>query len=74
MEKYGFGLESRANQIDYWLRENDEKWTIQNFVILDDCDENLSVRFPKNFVYVIRGLFSEAHAKEAYKILTQAGL
>ena len=73
-EKYGFELVSRADQIDYWIRENRESWPITNFIIIDDCDECLSKRFPGRFVYVSSGLFSETHAEEAYQILTQGFL
>ncbi len=71
LKKYGFEMRSRADQIDYWIRENREQWPIANFVIIDDCDEYLSSRFPGHFVYVSSGLFSKAHAEKAYQILTQ---
>lgn len=70
LTKYGFEIRSRADQIDYWIRENQERWPIANFVIIDDCDACLSSRFPGHFVYVDSGLFSKAHAQEAYQILT----
>ncbi|HEX2579404.1 MAG TPA: HAD domain-containing protein, partial [Rhabdochlamydiaceae bacterium] len=32
LAKYGFSLENRGSQIDYWLRENQLKLNIKNFV------------------------------------------
>ena len=68
LEKYGFELRSRDCQIDYWLREN-KHLQIKNFVILDDCDEGLSERFPYNFVHVRWDLFTEEHANKAYEVM-----
>jgi hypothetical protein len=71
LEKYGFSLRTRGSEIDYWLRENWEKWHIQNFVILDDCDNGISKLFPDQFVEV-RRLLSEMDIERAYDILTRS--
>ena len=70
LEKYGFPLRTRGSEIDYWLRENREKWHIQNFVILDDYDNGISKLFPDQFVEV-RRLLSEMDIERAYDILTK---
>ena len=70
LEKYGFPLRTRGSEIDYWLRENWEKWHIQNFVIFDDCDNGISKLFPDQFVEV-RRLLSEMEIERAYDILTR---
>ncbi|MDE3055734.1 MAG: hypothetical protein KGI80_03465 [Verrucomicrobiota bacterium] len=71
IQKYGFGLDARGAQIEYWLRENHQKWNIDSFVIIDDCDDGISRRFPGNFVEVYR-LFSSTEAELAYEILMQS--
>jgi len=70
LEKYGFSLETRGSQIDYWFLENREKWDIKNFVILDDVDDGLSAKYPHHFVEVNR-LLSESEVEKAYEILTK---
>jgi hypothetical protein len=66
--KYGFHLGNRGSQIDYWLRENQGKLNIQNFVIIDDVDDGISSRFAGNFVK-IREFLSLSEAQNAYEIL-----
>ena len=68
LEKYGFPLRTRGAQIDYWLRENHEKWSVDNFVIIDDVDDEISVRHSDHFVET-HGLLSESEAEKAYNIL-----
>ncbi len=70
-QKYGFILEARGEQIDFWLRENYDKVPIKSFVILDDQDDGISERYPHNFVS-IKQLLSEADVDKAYKILTES--
>lgn len=70
LEKYGFELRSRDCQIDYWLHENSHL-QVKSFVILDDYDECLSERFPRNFVHVRWGLLSEEHSERACQIIMQ---
>jgi hypothetical protein len=66
--KYGFHLDNRGSQIDYWLRENQENLNVQNFVIIDDVDDGISSRFADNFVK-IREFLSPSEARKAYEIL-----
>ncbi len=68
LEKYGFPLRTRGAQIDYWLRENHKEWSVDNFVIIDDVDDEISVRHSDHFVEVHK-LLSESEAKKAYDIL-----
>ncbi len=70
-EKYGIDLTTRGGQIEFWLRENWEKYHIKSFAILDDDDNGISSRFPRNFVHIKSyELFSEANAEKAYAIST----
>lgn len=76
MGKYGFrmedgrGVENRARQIEFWLRETRDKLNIKSFVIIDDTDSGMSRLFPKQFVQV-DDVFTDADSKAAYEILTQ---
>jgi hypothetical protein len=70
LKKYGFELDSRGSQIDFWLRENQGKFNVKSFVILDDDDEGVSKRFPKNFVKV-KDMLSDVDIEKAYKIMTE---
>ena len=49
-DKYGIKLWNRADEIEYWLK--DHQVTSVPFVILDDFDDGLSKKFPKNFVKI----------------------
>lgn len=74
-QKYGFHLESqgaeiRGREIEFWLRENQHKYNIRSFVILDDQDTELSARFPNNFVEV-KNCLSKSDVEKAYQILTK---
>ncbi len=68
MMKYGFSLQNRGAQIEYWLRENQLKYNIKSFVIIDDVDDGISSRFAKNFVQ-IREFLSPSETQKAYEIL-----
>jgi hypothetical protein len=70
LRKYGFSLGSRGAEINYWLLENQEKWDVKNFVILDDVAYGILGRYPDNFVEVYR-LLSEEDIEKAYQILTR---
>ena len=48
MAKYGFPTHSRAEQVEYWLREH-EDLSIKQFIILDDIDFDFSKKFPTPF-------------------------
>ena len=63
-EKYRIALRSRADQIDYWLREH-PNLTVDTFVILDDWDDDLSSRFPDHFVHVKDGILSPSDVSSA---------
>ncbi|MFQ5728842.1 MAG: HAD domain-containing protein [Waddliaceae bacterium] len=65
-EKYGLSLKSRAEQIDFWLREHALQQV--DFVILDDEDDSLSHKFGDRFVHVDY-LLSEQEINLACKIL-----
>lgn len=74
-QKYGLhlernGKEVRGPEIEFWLRENQSKYNIRSFVILDDRDTDISARFPNNFVK-IKKLLSESDVNQAYRILTE---
>ena len=64
-KKYGLTLQTRADQIDYWLKEH-LHLSVDTFVILDDWDDDLSHRFPDHFIHVKGGVLSvtdiEAHS------------
>jgi hypothetical protein len=66
--KYGFTLDTRGSQIDYWLREHHASLNIKSFVIIDDVDDEISSRFADNFVK-IEEFLSPLEAKKAYEIL-----
>lgn len=40
----------RGKEIAQWLFENHKKYNLCGFIVLDDCDEGLSVEFPSQFV------------------------
>lgn len=75
-KKYGFSLEDkdgseiRGREIEYWLLENKGKLNIKSFVILDDYDNELSHRFPNNFVKV-ENLLSKTDVEKACQILNK---
>jgi len=71
LAKYGFALENRGAQIDYWLRENYLKLNIKNFVIIDDMDDGLSARFNRNFVK-IREFLSPAEVQNIRDVLLKS--
>lgn len=66
--KYGFPLENRGLQIDYWLREHHAKLNIKSFVIIDDVDDGISSRFSDNFIK-INSLLSPLEAQKACEVL-----
>lgn len=68
LAKYGFPLGTRGAEIDFWLRENREKWDIEGFVILDDWDSGISKRFSDRFVKV-ESVLTEEDVEKAYRIL-----
>ncbi len=69
MRKYGFSLNTRGDQIDYWLKEHMDM-NIAGFLIFDDIDDGLSKKFPANFVYVQDQLLSRIDILEAQEHLT----
>lgn len=61
------GLSNRAGEIASWLEKHPE---VTNFVIFDDEDNNLSERFPENFVHVnIRKLLTDSDVDKAYNAI-----
>lgn len=46
----GFDSGSRGKQISKWLSDNQLLYNVVNFIVLDDCDNELSSYFPKQFV------------------------
>lgn len=74
-EKYGFSLtdDDRSKEIDFWLRENTERFQIDRFVIINNYDQNIANRYPNNIVQVNPGqLFGGPEADEAYHILLKS--
>lgn len=70
LEKYGFELKSKAAQIDYWLRENHSKLNLGSFVMISGYDDEVSERFPQNFVHVdCRELLKKPDIEKAENIL-----
>lgn len=69
MEKYGFDLNRRGRQIDFWLRENIERLNIKSFAIWDDVDEEMSERYPENFVEIPK-IVRDEDVDRTYNILT----
>jgi HAD domain in Swiss Army Knife RNA repair proteins len=63
---------NRGKQIEYWLKMNRDRFNVQSYVILDDDDDDISRKFPYNFVQTNRySLLTKDHVEKAIAILTQ---
>lgn len=59
--------DNRSKQIDYWLKKHPE---IRQFIILDDWDDDLSTRFPRNYVQIdTQNLLSLKDVEKACRLL-----
>lgn len=54
---FNIRLTNRAEEIDFWRKYHQLEWA--DFVVLDDCDDELSEKFPNNFVKINNLLSSE---------------
>ena len=73
MAKYGFPTYSRAEQVEYWLREH-ENLPIRQFIILDDIDFDFSKKFPAHFVHVRGGMLTLLDIHAASLLLTEKSI
>ena len=74
-KKYGFSLtdDDRGKEIDFWLRENWERFQIDRFVIINNYDQKIVDRYPDHIVQIHpQRLFSEHEADEAYHVLLKS--
>jgi hypothetical protein len=70
MGKYKFDLSTRARQVDFWLRENRQLYNIYSHVIFCNYDDELSERFPENFIQVQFPL-SETDVEKADRLMSE---
>jgi len=70
MVKYGFPTHSRAEQVEYWLREH-ENLPIKQFIILDDIDFDFSKKLPTHFIHVRGWVLTSSDIQAASLLLTE---
>lgn len=64
-------IASRGDQIEYWLKMNRGRFNVQSHVIFDDDDDEISVKFPNNFLRTkMNTLLTQDHVEKAFAILT----
>ncbi|HLB53319.1 MAG TPA: HAD domain-containing protein [Chlamydiales bacterium] len=68
IKNFRYGIPLRADQIKHWLCNHSEM-DIANFVIFDDQDGDLSVRFPDQFVRVDKSYLSLENIEAAMSII-----
>lgn len=68
-ESFGLKLNSRADTIEFWLRDHGFDPNSTNFVVLDDDQFCGLQRFGERFILINKGLFREEHLEQAAAVL-----